>query len=271
MDCVVLLPAGKIAKGKLAQALVYGAKVVTVDGNFDVALRLVREIGGRDDFEIVNSINPFRLEGQKTAAFEIVDCSDAASPRVAGGQRGQHHRLLERLPGVSGAGQKHAIAADARVSGGRSRSVSPWASRGKPGDGGDGDPHRQSRELGRSDGSCARVEWGDRYGDDEEILDAQRWLASHEGIFVEPASAASIAGLLKCTDRGRRCDRCPLPMIEEGSVIVCTATGMGQGRDGFSAEFPVYEAAAKTGRCWRCLGRADADAAGRLRGYANTT
>ncbi|MEZ5303511.1 MAG: threonine synthase [Verrucomicrobiales bacterium] len=87
MECVVLLPAGKIAKGKLAQALVYGAKVVSIDGNFDEALRLVREIGARDDFEILNSINPDRIEGQKTASFEIVDELGRTSPRPAGRQR----------------------------------------------------------------------------------------------------------------------------------------------------------------------------------------
>src|SRR5476649_1507721 len=71
--CIVLLPAGKIAFGKLAQAFMYGAKVVAIDGNFDDALRLVREIGETEPIAIVNSINPFRLEGQKTASFEIID------------------------------------------------------------------------------------------------------------------------------------------------------------------------------------------------------
>ncbi len=73
MPCAVILPAGKIASGKLTQAFVHGAKIVAIDGNFDDALRIVRELGDRDDFVIVNSINPDRIAGQKTAAFEIVD------------------------------------------------------------------------------------------------------------------------------------------------------------------------------------------------------
>src|SRR5947209_18116468 len=73
ISCAVILPAGKIASGKLLQAFVYGAKVVAIDGNFDDALRVVRELGKRDDFAIVNSINPDRITGQKTAALEIVD------------------------------------------------------------------------------------------------------------------------------------------------------------------------------------------------------
>lgn len=228
LRCAVLLPAGKIAAGKLLQAFMYGADVVSIKGNFDDALRLVRDFGGREEFEIVNSINPFRLQGQKTAAFEIVEeLGDAPDVHIlpvgnAGnitaywmGYREFHHlRRSTQLPhmlGVQAAGaapvywdriieNPETIASAIRIG-----HPASW------------DGARAA--LQESQGAIEAVS-------DEEIVAAQKLLASKEGIFVEPASAASVAGLLKCLGPGR-CEKCPVPHISEGARIVLTVTGHG--------------------------------------------
>jgi threonine synthase len=258
MDCVVLLPAGKIAKGKLAQALVYGAKVVTIDGNFDEALRLVREIGGRDDFEIVNSINPYRLEGQKTAAFEIVEVlGDAPHFHVL--PVGNAGNITAYWKGYGEFRDLGRTTRSPKMLGFQATGAAPLVlghAVENP------DTVATAIRIGNPaswEGAMAAVRESGGAIDmvtDEEILEAQRWLAAHEGIFVEPASAASIAGLLKYADAARRCESCPLLQMEEGSMIVCTATGNGL-KDVdviLSAEFPVYETAARTGAVLAVLG-----------------
>ena len=226
--CAVILPAGKIASGKLVQAYAYGAKVVAIEGNFDDALRIVRELGRRPDFTIVNSINPDRIAGQKSAAFEIVEeLGDApdlhllpvgnagnisaywagyreyidaghatTSPVMIGFQAAgaapiYHGRVIE---------QPETIASAIRIG-----NPASWET--------------ANRAIRDSRGAIDIVT-------DDEILDAQQWLASNEGIFVEPASAASIAGLFKCCDPARK-PRYSLANIKEGSRIVCTVTGNG--------------------------------------------
>jgi threonine synthase len=227
ISCVVILPAGKIASGKLLQAFAYGAKVVAVKGNFDDALRIVRELGERDDFVIVNSINPDRIAGQKTAAFEIVDeIGDAPDYHLlpvgnAGnitaywaGYCGYHSqdrsRTLPVMLGFQAAGaapifhnriieQPETIASAIRIG-----NPASW---------------KQARAaIEESRGAVDVVT-------DEEILDAQMWLARHEGIFVEPASAAAIAGFFKCCDSNEAVYS--FRKIPEGSRIVCTVTGHG--------------------------------------------
>ena len=224
----MLLPAGKIALGKLAQAFMYGSKVVAIEGNFDDALRLVREIGETEPIAIVNSINPFRLEGQKTAAFEIIETlGDAPDMHImpvgnAGnisaywmGYR-EFHGLgrAAKLPvmvGFQAAGsapiyynrvveKPETIATAIRI----------------------GNPASWDKAASAMRDSCGAVD----IVTDEQILEAQFWLAKNEGIFVEPASAASIAGLMKCAGKDR-CAGCPLPKIPEGAKIVCTVTGHG--------------------------------------------
>ncbi len=222
--CIVLLPAGKIALGKLAQAFMYGSKVVAIEGNFDDALRLVREIGETEPIAIVNSINPFRLQGQKTASFEIIDVlGDAPDIHVMPvGNAGnisaywmgysEFHQLgkatrLPRMVGYQAAGsapiyygkvveKPETIATAIRIG-----NPASW--------------DLASAAMKDSGGSCGIVT-------DEEILAAQRWLAANEGIFVEPASAASIAGLFKFAAEPGAATRIP-----EGSRIVCTVTGHG--------------------------------------------
>jgi threonine synthase len=227
IPAIVILPAGKIALGKLVQAVVYGARIVAIDGNFDDALRLVRELGSRDDFVVVNSINPFRIAGQTTAAFEIVDVlGDAPDFHLlpvgnAGnitayweGYRRYHEAgKSEKMPvmlGFQAAGaapifhnkiieHPETIASAIRIG-----NPASWKS--------------ATAAIAESHGAIDVVT-------DQEILEAQLWLAGSEGIFVEPASAASIAGLLKCCTAPDA--RYPLGKIPEASRLVCTVTGHG--------------------------------------------
>ena len=218
IPCAVVLPAGKIATGKLIQAFAHGAKIVPIDGNFDVALRIVRELGEEKDFAIVNSINPDRIAGQKTAAFEIIDdLGDAPDFHLlpvgnagnitaywAGYREFRERRKSNKLPAMLGfqaAGaapifhnrvieNPETIASAIRIG-----NPASW---------------KQARAaLDESKGAIDVVT-------DEELLAAQSWLASNEGIFVEPASAAPIAGLFKQGEK-----------IPDASRIVCTVTGHG--------------------------------------------
>lgn len=219
IPCAVVLPAGKIASGKLVQAYAYGAKVVAIDGNFDDALKIVRSLSERPDFAVVNSINPHRIAGQKSAAFEIVDeLGDAPDLHLlpvgnAGNitaywagycdfyEAGKARRLPKML-GFQAAGaapifygkvvdQPETIASAIRIG-----NPASWEA--------------ANRAIKDSLGAIDIVT-------DEEILAAQSWLASNEGIFVEPASAASIAGLFKVANDN----------LAEGSRVVCTVTGHG--------------------------------------------
>ncbi|HLB59566.1 MAG TPA: threonine synthase [Bdellovibrionota bacterium] len=220
LDCVVLLPRGQVALGKLSQALIAGAKVVAVDGNFDAALGLVKEAALRFPVTIVNSINPFRIHGQKTAAFEVSDQLGLAPDYhvLPVGNAGNitaywagYRELYEdgtiphlpRMIGFQAAGaapivlgrvveKPETIATAIRIG-----NPASWA----------GAIHARDESGGLID----KVE-------DEEILRAYQWLAREEGIFVEPASGAAVAGLFKL-DREKK-----LP--SEG-ILVCTLTGHG--------------------------------------------
>lgn len=227
ISCVVILPAGKIASGKLLQAFVYGAKIVAIDGNFDDALRIVRELGDTGDFTIVNSINPDRIAGQKTAAFEIVDDLGEAPD-------------FHLLP-VGNAGNITAYWAGYREYLSREKSTKLPSMIGLQAIGAAPIFHNRIVEKPETVASAIRIgnpaSWkqacaaiGESHGavdvvSDGEILAAQRWLAQHEGIFVEPASAASIAGLFKWCDSDDAAHS--FQKIEEGSRIICTVTGHG--------------------------------------------
>jgi len=227
IQCAVLLPAGKIAKGKLVQAFAYGAHVIAIEGNFDDALRLVREAGTRPGIAIVNSINPDRLEGQKTAAFEIIESlGDAPATHIlpvgnAGnitaywkGYR-EYQMLgkstnLPRMVGFQAAGSAPIFLGskvdhpETKASAIRIGNPASWAG--------------ASLAIEESQGAIDAI-------DDVDILKAQSWLASNEGIFVEPASAISVAGLMKCLSRDR-CDRCPFAINNDGPIVL-TVTGHG--------------------------------------------
>ena len=144
IQCAVVLPAGKIATGKLVQAIAHGAKIVPVDGNFDDALRIVRELGEEKKFAIVNSINPDRIAGQKTAAFEIIDdLGDAPDFHLLPvGQCGKHHGLLDRLSRISRTQEIEETSGDDWVSGLRRSADRSRSSRGKSGNDRVGDPDR---------------------------------------------------------------------------------------------------------------------------------
>jgi threonine synthase len=227
ISCVVILPAGKIATGKLLQAFAYGAKIIAIEGNFDDALRIVRELGETGEFTIVNSINPDRIAGQKTAAFEIVDeLGDAPE--------------FHLLP-VGNAGNITAYWAGYREYFTRERSTKLPAMIGfqaigaapifydhvfdKP------ETIASAIRIGNpASWKHARAAIDESHGaidvvSDTEILAAQSWLARHEGIFVEPASAASIAGLFRWCDSDDA--EHSFQRIREGSRIVCTVTGHG--------------------------------------------
>ena len=227
ISCVVILPAGKIATGKLLQAFAYGPKIVPIDGNFDDALRIVRELGETGEFTIVNSINPDRIAGQKTAAFEIVDdLGDAPD--------------FHLLP-VGNAGNITAYWAGYREYFTRDRSNRLPAMIGFQAIG--AAPIFYDRIIDKPETTASAIRIGnpaswqqaraaivDSQGaidvvSDQDILAAQSWLAQHEGIFVEPASAASIAGLFKCCDADNAAYS--FQKIRETSRIVCTVTGHG--------------------------------------------
>src|SRR6476469_6415533 len=212
----VIVPEGKIAIGKLAQALMHGARVIALRGNFDDALRIVRELSQKHPIELVNSVNPHRIEGQKTAALEVLEDLGTAPGALAipvgnAGNVTAYWRGFQEegtapilygfqaegaAPLVSGAPVEHpeTVASAIRI----------------------GNPARWEQALkatAESGGAIAAVS-------DEQILDAYRWLAAGEGVFCEPASAASVAGLLA---HG-------LPVVEGSArpeTVVCVLTGHG--------------------------------------------
>jgi threonine synthase len=226
--CAVLLPAGRIALGKLAQAFVYGAVVIGLEGHFDQCLRLVREFSSDPGVVVVNSINPDRLEGQKTAAFEVVDeLGDAPHLHILpignagnitaywkGYREYRHFGMANRFPIMLGLQASGAapiyydrVFPDPETAASAIRIGNPagWET--------------AKAALAESGGAVDIV-------CDEEIFAAQRWLASNEGVFAEPASAASVAGLLKCCADSSYA-RSLLARVPDDGVIVCTLTGHG--------------------------------------------
>jgi threonine synthase len=210
LRCAVIVPEGKIATGKLAQALMHGARVVALRGNFDEALELVRALASRHPISLVNSVNEFRIEGQKTAAFEIAEALDGEldalcipvgnAGNITAYWRGfKEEGLAPRLYGfqaegaaplVLGAPIEHpeTVASAIRI----------------------GNPARWEEAMEAMTSSSGAV----RAVSDAQILEAYRFLAAGEGIFCEPASAASVAGLLAHGAQG-------------ASRVVCVLTGHG--------------------------------------------
>ncbi|RAM64773.1 threonine synthase [Mesotoga sp. SC_3PWM13N19] len=220
LKSIILIPEGKIALGKLAQAMIYGAKVIQIDGNFDDCLELAKKISEEYPVTLVNSLNPYRLEGQKTAAFEIIDVLGRApdyhfipvgnAGNISAywmGYREYHERgLSNSLPKMMGFQAEGAapivydrvfehpetIATAIRI----------------------GNPASWKKAVAARDESGGVIE----ALTDEEILDAQKLLAISEGVFCEPASAASFGGFLRKAYQG---------LIQPGDVVVCTLTGNG--------------------------------------------
>ncbi len=228
MRCAMVLPAGKITSSKMMQAFAYGAHMVAIDGNFDQALKIVRQLGDRTDLVIVNSINPNRIAGQKSAAFEIVEeLGEAPALHLLpvgnagnicaywdGYQEFQRLGKSSRSPAMIGF---QAEGADPIFRG--ERIVEPETVASAIRIGNPASWLRASYAVKESGGTIDSVS-------DAEILSAQRWLAQAEGIFVEPASAAPIAGLLRAAIKGH-VGRFAGRNIPGGSNIVCTVTGHG--------------------------------------------
>ncbi|HYE35125.1 threonine synthase [Methylocaldum sp.] len=221
----VLIPDGKIAMGKLAQAMIYGAKVIQIHGNFDAGMQLVKEVADHAPVTIVNSINPYRIEGQKTAAFEIVDVLGRAPDYhcLPVGNAGNITAYWKGYSEYALGTETHAPVTSKRpiMCGYQAAGAAPFVS-GRFVD--YPETVATAIRIGHPqswDGAWrAQQESGGWFAPfaDDEILAAQKLLAEREGIFCEPASATSLAGALHDIKTGR---------IPEGSTIVCTLTGNG--------------------------------------------
>lgn len=230
LKCFVLIPEGKIAKGKLMQAYRYGAKVIIIKGNFDQALELVKKIGEKTPITIVNSINPYRLEGQKSAAFEIVDdLGDApeyhAIPVGNAGnitaywrgykeyKRAGKSEILPKMLGFQAAGSAPIVL------GKRVEKPETIATAIRI-----GNPASWKGALEARDESGGLIE----SVTDAEITEAYRFIAEREGVFAEPASAAAVAGVVNLAKRN---------YFQEGTRIVITLTGSGLKDPDFALSF----------------------------------
>ncbi len=218
LKAFVIIPEAKVAMGKLAQALLYGAEVIGIEGNFDEALSIVRQLGERYPVTIVNSVNPYRLQGQKSAAFEIVDAMGEAPdyifiPVGNGGnitaywmgfceyREEEKCTKLPKMMGFQAAGSAPLVINQPVLN---PETIATAIRIGRP-----ANWQKATRVRDASGGEFNSVT-------DEEILNAYRILAGKEGIFCEPASAASVAGLIKHADK-----------ISDDAVVVCVLTGNG--------------------------------------------
>lgn len=219
MRCVVVIPEGKIAMGKLAQAVMYGAEVVSIEGNFDQALAMVRKISETEPFTLVNSVNPYRLEGQKTAAFEICDQLGSAPDILAlpvgnAGNISAYWKGFKEYNEERGTGlpRMHGVQAEGAAAIVHNRvfespeTIATAIRIGNP-----ASWHLANAALSESNGKIDEVS-------DEEILCMYRKLASSEGIFAEPASCASLAGVYKQLRNGE---------IPHKTKVVTILTGNG--------------------------------------------
>lgn len=220
MEAYVLIPDGKIALGKLSQGMRYGAKVIQIRGNFDEALQIVRDISADGSISLVNSVNPYRLQGQKTAAFEVIDELGFAPDYHAlpvgnagnitaywmGYKEYHEKRISKSLPKMLG----FQAAGSAPIVMGHPidnpETIATAIRIGKPAS------WKQAEAARDESGGCIDAVT------DEEILEAYNMLACMEGVFCEPASAASVAGIIKLNKAG---------YFKPGDKIVCTLTGNG--------------------------------------------
>lgn len=224
IKCIVLIPKGAIALGKLAQALIHGAQVLAIDGNFDDALNLVKEIARQCPITLVNSINPFRLEGQKTGAFEICDCLNG-NPDYHFIPVGNAGNITAYWKGYKEYKSRGKIGGLPKMMGFQAEGAAPIV-RGKVVKNPRtiatairiGNPASWKKAEEARDESGGLIDMVS----DKEILDSYKYLASSEGLFVEPASAASVAGLLKLVRKGY------FKAKQKRKIrIVCVLTGHG--------------------------------------------
>ena len=229
LHCIVLVPSGKVALGKLAQAMIHGAHVILVKENFDYALRVVRKLSSIYPLYLLNSVNPYRLEGQRTLAYEVYEQLGYKVPNVVivpvgnagnisaiwkGFKELKLLGLADRTPRMIGVQAEGAAPlaktlqenSDELLRVPNPETIATAIRIGAP-----VNWKKALRAVRESRGTIITVS-------DDEILKAQRLLASTEGLFVEPASAASIAGLARATSQG---------LVDKGEVVVCVATGHG--------------------------------------------
>lgn len=219
MRCIIVIPEGKIAMGKLAQAVMYGASIVSIEGNFDEALKMVRAISETEPVTLVNSVNPYRLEGQKTAAFEICDQLGGAPDILAipvgnAGNISAYWKGFKEYHSARGSGLPRmfgfeAEGAAAIVQGSPIQQPETIATAIRI-----GNPASWDLAVNAQQESDGKID----FVTDDEILEAYSKLASAEGIFAEPASCASLAGIHKQLKQGG---------IPRGSRIVAVLTGNG--------------------------------------------
>ncbi|MFB6363659.1 threonine synthase [Paenibacillus elgii] len=220
LNCIVLIPNNNIALGKLAQAMIYGAKVIAIEGNFDRALEIVREITAKHPITLVNSVNPFRIEGQKTAAFEVCDQLGKAPDYLAipvgnagnitaywkGFKEYYENGKSKSLPKMIGFEAEGAAAIVRGEPIPNPETIATAIRIGNP-------ATWKGAEAAAKD-SGGQI----NFVTDEQILHAYKTIAAREGIFAEPASAASIAGVMKLKSEG---------YFEKGQSVVCVLTGHG--------------------------------------------
>jgi threonine synthase len=216
---IIVIPEGKIAQGKMAQAVMYGAEIYSIKGNFDDALKIVRKLGERDDITLVNSVNPFRIEGQKTAAFEVCDALGKAPDYLfipvgnAGnitaywkGFKEYNDKKQTGLPKMMGyeASGAAAIVHDRVFENPETIGTAIRI----------GNPASWKQAVNARDESKGTID----EITDEQMIEAYQWMAKNEGIFAEPASNSSVAGLFKALENNQ---------VEPGSQVVCVLTGNG--------------------------------------------
>lgn len=219
LKCIVIIPNGKIAYGKLAQAVMYGAHIISIDGNFDHALQMVRKISETEPITLVNSVNPYRIEGQKTAAYEICEQLEEA-PEILAIPVGNAGNITAYWKGFNEYNQfkKYKLP---KMHGFQAEGAAPIVNNQKV----DhpetiatairiGNPASWKSAVDAIEQSNGKIE----SVSDEEILLAYKWIASKEGVFAEPGSCASIAGVYKQLQGG---------LIKKGSKVVAILTGNG--------------------------------------------
>ena len=220
MRCIIVIPDGKIAMGKLAQAVMYGAEIYAIKGNFDQALRIVRKISETAPITLVNSVNPYRIEGQKTAAFEVCEQLGGKAPDVLAIPVGNAGNITAYWKGFNEYSEKkgtklpkmHGFEAEGSAAIVRNENIEEpetiaTAIR-------IGNPASWEHAVTAAHDSNGIID----EVTDEEILVAYKLIASTEGVFAEPASCASIAGVIKHVKSGK---------IEKGSQVVAVLTGNG--------------------------------------------
>lgn len=222
ITAIIIIPKGNIALGKLAQAIIFGAKIVTIDGNFDQALKIVRELTAKYPVALVNSINPHRIEGQKTAAFEIIDALDEA-PDYLFIPVGNAGNITAYWRGFVEYYQAGRAKKKPKMMGFQAEGAAPIV-RGHVIDHPEtvatairiGNPASWQKAVAARDESGGIIDTVS----DNEILAAQGLMATKAGVFGEPASAASLAGLIKCSHKG------VINFSQKKVVCIVTGTGL---------------------------------------------